>query len=154
MSASRMQHTVSAQPTSQRRTWPVFIGLLGVMKNDAESVPRPPRDRAHAVTHRRPVPAARAARRSVSGGEDDHLTLLGGDRLAPRLRARPLLDEEEVAALVIHAPTAEERGDLERKGDVAVEVLVQAVVAADLVVQEQRRGLGLAVAPTHLQQTG
>jgi len=43
------------------------------------------------------------------------LALLGRDRLAARLGARPLLDEQEVAAGVVRAAPREEAGELERE---------------------------------------
>src|SRR5207237_8124728 len=77
--------------------------LLRVVEDDAESVTRPAMDRAHAMTKRGAVPAARALQGTVAGGEDDELALLRRDRLAARLRARPLLDEQEVSAIVVDA---------------------------------------------------
>ena len=61
------------------------------------------------------------------------------DDLAARLRARALLDEQELAAREVRPGTAEQHRDLERERDRAVEVLVQAVVAAGGVAQQQRR---------------
>src|SRR6266542_2039783 len=146
----------SARPpnglTSYCGRWPLFIGLLRVVEDDAERVARPPRDRAHAVTHGRAMPAPGAADGPVARGEDHQLPPLGVDRLAPRLRPGPLLDEQEITALVVDATAAQKRGDLQREGDVAVEVLVQAVVAAGLVVEQQRRRLRLSVPAAEAEQ--
>src|SRR5262245_11129179 len=107
--------------------------LPGVVEDDAQRVARPRDDAAHAVAHGAPVDAPRAHDRPVARREDDDLTLLGGDGLAPRLGPRALLDQQEVAARVVDAPPAQEARDLQGKHDVAVDVLVQTVVAAALV---------------------
>src|SRR5262249_51270144 len=77
--------------------------LLGVVEDDAERVAQAARDTAHAVAHRGAVDAASPLHRAVSGREDDDLALLGGDRFAARLRPRPLLDQQEIPALVVDA---------------------------------------------------
>src|SRR5205823_3028861 len=56
--------------------------LLRVVEDDAERVAQPPGDAAHAVAHGRAVDAARALHRAVARGEDDDLSLLGGDGFA------------------------------------------------------------------------
>src|SRR5207247_10125503 len=99
-------------------------------------------------------PAALASRRPLPRGEDHQFSLLAGDGLAPGLVARALLDQQELAALVVDATAAEEGGDRQREGDVAVEVLVETVVAAGLVVEQERRGFRLAGAPADGQQAG
>src|SRR5436309_1553845 len=130
------------------------LALLCVVKDDAERVAGAGGDATDAVAHGDAMPAAVAARRPLARGEDHQLTLLGGDRLAARLRARPLLDQQEVATLVVDAPAAQEAGDLQWKGDVAVQILVQAVVSAGFVMQQKRRRLGLPGAPTDGEQAG
>ena len=65
-------------------------------------------------------------------------------RLADRLGPGPLLDEQELAALVVAAGPAQEDGELQRERHRAVEVLVQRVVAARLVAQQEGRGPRLA----------
>src|SRR5262249_50273753 len=92
--------------------------LFRVVEDDPERVASAADDRADAVPHGRAEPAAGAARGTVAGREDHHLALLGVEGLAPRLGARPLLDEQEIAALVVDATTTQERGDLQREGDV------------------------------------
>src|SRR5437867_1630843 len=118
--------------------------LLRVVEDDPQRIARPGGDAADSMAHGPAVDAARALDRTVAGREDDDLTLLGGDRLPPRLRSRSLLHQQEVPAGVVDAASAQEASELERKHDVAVEVLVQAVVAARLVVEQERRRLGLA----------
>src|SRR6185436_20702310 len=118
-----------------------------VVKDDAQRVAPAAQHTADAVAHGGAIPAAGALDRAVPGREDQDLALLGGDRLTARLGARPLLHQQELAALVVGAP-AQEAGELQGKDDVAVDVLVQAVVAAGLVVEQQRGRLRLSAAMT------
>src|SRR5881628_240397 len=118
---------------------------LGVVEDDAEAQALAGGHPADAVAHGRAVGAARARHRPVAGWEDDRLAALEDDDLAARLRAWPLLDEEDLAARIVRPPPAEHAGDLERKGERAVEVLVQAVVAAGRVAEEERGGPRLPV---------
>ena len=55
-------------------------------------------DSADSVPDVDPVVAASAAHRTMRVGEDDRFTLFERDRLAARLRARALLDEQKLAA--------------------------------------------------------
>src|SRR5262245_64150616 len=108
--------------------------LPGVVEDDAQRVAGPRGDAAHAVAHGAAVGAPRALDRPVARREDDDLALLGRDRFTARLGPRPLLDQQEVAPGVVDAPATQEAGDLQGEDDVAVDVLVQAVVAPGLVV--------------------
>src|SRR5206468_11045622 len=56
-------------------------------------------------------------------------------------------------ALAILARLAQEHGELNGKDHVAVEILVQAVVAARFVTEEQRGGLALALARAQREKT-
>ena len=113
----------------------------GVVEDHTEGVPLAARKPADSMAHPEAVRAARAPAGTVRRGKDKDLALLPRDDLAPRLRPRPLLDEEELTALVVDIAAGEEAGQLQREGDRAVEVAVQAVVAAGLVTEEERRRL-------------
>src|SRR5437016_6994807 len=128
--------------------------LLRVVKDDAERVARAAMDAAHTVPQRRAIPAARALDGTMARREDHHLALHGCDDLAARLRARPLLDEQELTSVVVDAGPAQEARELEWKDHVAVEVLVQAVVSAGFVVQEERRRFRLPVLAAERFQRG
>src|SRR5213082_423915 len=56
-----------------------------------------------------------------------------------KITARPLLDEQDLAAGVVDADLTQHARHLERKGKRAVEVLVEAVVAAGLVAEQEGR---------------
>jgi len=64
--------------------------------------------------------------------------------VADGLRPRPLLHQQEIAAGVVGARLAQKADELQRKRAIAVKVLVQAVVAARFIVQQQGRGFGLS----------
>ena len=81
-----------------------------------------------------PRPAARGSRRPRPP------PARGLDRVAARLRARPLLDEQKLAALVVLTRTAQTKNDLPGNRHLAVDVLVQAVVSACLVGEKERVG--------------
>src|SRR5690348_10485452 len=97
---------------------------LGVVEDDAEAQALAGGHPADAVAHGRAVGAARARHRPVAVREDDRLAALEDDDLGARLRARPLLDEQELAACVVRAAAGEHAGELEGKGERAVEVLM------------------------------
>jgi hypothetical protein len=68
----------------------------------------------------------------------------GATAVRARLAARALLEEQQLAALVVAAGLRERNDDLQRKRQGAVEILVQAVVVAGVVAQQQRCGPALA----------
>src|SRR5258705_1776821 len=77
-------------------------------------------------------------RRPVAPREEDAFTADQRDHLRARLHPGPLLGEEELAAAEVAAGRGQEEGRLQRKEDLAVDVLVQAVVVVRLVAQEER----------------
>lgn len=66
--------------------------------------------------------------------------LLQGHDLGPGLHARALLGQDELAADEVIAGAVAQDGGLQEEVQVAVKVLVQAVVVAGSVAQQQRRG--------------
>src|SRR5215472_10329962 len=94
---------------------------------------RPPRSspaQADAIAPARPLD------RTVMHGEGDRIALRERDHLGARLHARPLLDQHELAAFEIAARLRQENRDLQRKDVLAIEVLMQAIVVADLVLKK------------------
>lgn len=83
------------------------------------------------------IESTRASHWPVAGGEDHRLAAPGMDGVADGLRPRPLFDEREIAAGVVGAGLAQEADGLQRERQVAIKVLMQAVVAARLVVQQE-----------------
>src|SRR5262245_56775562 len=123
-----------------RRMAPERTPLLCVVEDDAERGALAGEQLGHAVPHLRARPAARAGHGPQGVREDDRLAEAETDRGAARLHARALLGEQELAARVLLALARQHDRDLEREGERAVDVLVEAVVVAGLVVEQERRG--------------
>ena len=66
--------------------------------------------------------------------------LLERPHLRYRLPARALLDEQQFAPVKVDARSVEQQYRLERKVDCAVHILMQAIVVAWTVAQQERRG--------------
>ena len=69
------------------------------MEDDAGRAAAPARDAADAVLQIDAMPAARAALRAVMRRDDRGVALVQRDDARRGLRARPLLDEDELAAV-------------------------------------------------------
>ena len=85
------------------------------------------------------VPAARALHRPLVDREHHRVALPQRHDLAARLHARALLDQQELAAVKSAPGWLSRTVDLQREHELAVEILVQAVVVARPVAQQQRR---------------
>src|SRR6267378_4979260 len=114
------------------------------MEDEAQRMAAAGAQHADAVTHRRGRPAPAGGHRPLTSGEDQRLSLSDGGGGAAGLRARALLDGEELTACVIHAGPVEADDHLERKDELAVEVAMQRVPVARPVPEQQRCGAGLA----------
>jgi hypothetical protein len=122
------------------------------MKNDTEGVPSAGPQPADAMSHVDAIGSPRPLDRAMVDGEDDALALVERDHLGPRLHAGPLLGEDEFAAREIHAGPREQERDLEREDVFAVEVLMQAVVIAGAVPEQERGRLGLSRLMTSVEE--
>ena len=94
---------------------------------------------ADAVAQPDAVVAALALVGALAGREDHERAPRRAEHVRPALRARPLLDQHELAPVEVDAGLGQHRQHLEREVDVAVEVLVQRVPVALAVAQDQRR---------------
>ena len=103
----------------------------------------PLRHAADAVAHGDAIGAARALGRTMMHREDHRLALCERHHLRARLGAWPLLDQHEFTAGEILAGRAQQDGQLQRKHQRSVEILVQAVEVVLAVAQQQRRRLCL-----------
>src|SRR5436853_547867 len=97
-----------------------------------------------AVAHVDAVDAAYALHGSVPDREDHSLSTLERHDLRSRLLARALLGEDELATGEIVVGPREQEGGLQRENMLAIDVLVQAVIVARAVLQQQGRRLALA----------
>jgi hypothetical protein len=122
------------------------------MKYDSGRVALPGTDPAHAVAHVDPIGAARAIHRSMVDRKDHALALCQRHDLGARLHARPLLREHELPAGEVDLRPREQERELQREDMLAVDILMQAVVVARAVLQEERRRLGLSAGVAARQQ--
>src|SRR5579871_3275263 len=84
--------------------------------------------------------STRAFYRAVASGENDSLTTACVNRVAHGLCSWPLLHEQKIAAGIVRLPLTQETDQLQGEGDIAINILVQAVVSAGFVVQQKRSG--------------
>src|SRR5882724_8837186 len=113
------------------------------MEDEAQRVAAPGAQHADAVTHRRGRPATARRHRPLTSCEDQPLTLSDRGGGAAGLRARALLDGEELTACVVHAGPVEADDHLERKHELVVEVAMERVPVARPVPEQQRCGASL-----------
>ena len=118
--------------------------LRGIVKDDAKREALARAQRAHAVPHRNAVVASNAAHRAVIDGEYGEVALRERQHRRARLHARALLGQHQFAAIELGAGAREQEHALQREHVLAVQVLVQAVVVAGAVPQQQRCGTLLA----------
>src|SRR5690348_13104995 len=90
-----------------------------------------------------PVEAARTAHGTMMYGKNHRLALPQRHDLALRLHAWPLLHQEELAAGEVRR-IAQQDGELQREDQCAVEILVQTIVVAGGVAEDERRRPRLA----------
>src|ERR1043166_6194138 len=95
-----------------------------------------------AVANTDAIIAARAFHRAIASGENDGLSLVCRDDFRFGLCTRLLLDKQEFAAFPIAAGLPQQENHLQREGDSAVKILVQAVESAGLVMKQKRGRLG------------
>ena len=94
---------------------------------------------ADAVAQIDAINAFRPLHRAVMHGEEDAVALAERHHFRAALHARPPLGQHEFAAAEIAPRRREQDRDLQRKGELAVEILMQAIKVAGGVLQKQRR---------------
>ncbi len=114
------------------------FGSCGVMKDDADCMALAGADPAHPMAQVDAIHAARALHRSMMDREDHPVSLAERYDLSARLLAWTLLREHEFATREVLLRDRQEEGDLQREDMLAIEILMQAVVIALAVVQEER----------------
>ena len=121
------------------------VGRSGrVMKDDAERVSVSIDDLADAVAQLHPIVTTRTVHRPAVDRKDDGVSLGQWHHGSARLHSRALLGQNELAAGEIMQRLGEQHGDLQREDVLAVQILVQAVVVAGTVLQQQWRRPRLA----------
>ena len=110
--------------------------LARVVENDAERVAAAGANAADAVAQIDPVGALGALNRPVVDGEKDRVAAPQRHHVDPALHARPLFGQDEFAAGEIRFGLGQQHGDLQREGELAVEVLMQTIEVARPVLQQ------------------
>ena len=100
------------------------------------------------------VKAAAAFHGTIPRGEYKDLPLLGGDDFRFRLSPGLLFYDDEFAAFVVRSGLAQKAGQLQRKGDGSVYILVETIEIAAFIMQEQRSGPGLSIIRAGLEKAG
>ena len=108
------------------------------MEDDSERVAVTRAQLADTVAMLDAVHPAGPGDRAIADWKDDGVALSERDHSGARLASRPLLSEDEFAAFETGRVRQQDR-DLERKQMLAVHVLVQAIVVAGTVAEDQRR---------------
>jgi hypothetical protein len=83
--------------------------------------------------------AARAFHRTIARSDDHGLALLQADGVTDGLRAGLLLYQEQFASGKLLVRLAQADHNLERKKDLAVQILVEAIEIAGTVMEQQGR---------------
>src|SRR6266436_3513908 len=125
---------------------------LRIVKDHAYGVAVAGADLADAMAQINAIESARPLHRPVMHGKGHRIALSQRHYFGPRLHSRALLGEHEFAAGEITARFRQQDRDLQREHVFAIEVLMQAVVVAGAVLQQQRRRPGLAGAMAALQE--
>jgi hypothetical protein len=86
--------------------------------------------------------------------EDDAAALAQRHDLGAALHAGPLLGQHELAAGEVRLRLRQQDRHLQRKSQLAIEVLVQAVEVSRTVLQQQRRGPDLTGGVTLVEKIG
>src|SRR5690606_18356627 len=110
-----------------------------VVEDDAEGIALAAAQAAYAVAEFHPIVTARAAHRALVDGEDHGVASAERDDFDTGLHARALLSQDEFAAVEIDTRRRQKHRNLQWKHFIAVEILVQTIVIAGLVTQQQRR---------------
>src|SRR5882762_945806 len=121
---------------SRRRRIPSH--LLCVVEDDSQREPRAAVHTADAMAHINAVVASRAFHRPIARRENNCLPAIRRYHLRLGLRPGLLLDQDKLSAFPIAALLPQQKNHLQGKAHLAVEILMQAVETAGLVVQHQR----------------
>ena len=91
------------------------------------------------MTHRDAIVTARSGDRAMVDREHHRVALDERHHLDSRLHAWALFGQDEFAAGEILARPRQQDRDLQRKDVLAIQVLVQAIIIAGAIAQQQRR---------------
>ncbi len=124
------------------------------MENDPDRVALAGAHAADAVAHIDTVAALAPLNRPVVDGKGNRVSLLERNRLDPALHSGPLLGQYELAAGEVTSGLRKKDCHLDGKGEIAIEILMQAIEIAGPVLQQQRRWPGLAGVMAEVEEIG
>jgi hypothetical protein len=113
------------------------------VKYDADRVTHAASKAAYAMPQIDAICASRALNGPIAYREGHRIALPQRDYLGTALHSWALLREDELSASEILLRFGKQDRNLERKGEIAVEVLMQAIEIPRDVLQQQRRRPGL-----------
>src|SRR5262245_21488967 len=128
--------------------WP----LGRVVKDDSDGMTPARAHSADTMAKIHAIAALGALDGPVVHGEGDRIALPERHHLGAGLHSGPLLGEHELAAGEIDAWFRQKDRDLDRKGELAVEILMQAVEVAGNILQQERRRPCLAGSVASLEE--
>src|SRR5205085_4036103 len=126
---------------------------LRVVEDHTDRMAMAGADAADAVSQINAVEPARPLHRAMVHGKGDRIALAERHHFRPRLHARALFRQDELAAGEIAPWFRQEDRNLQREHMLAVEILMQAIVITGPILQQQRGGPGLARGMTALQKS-
>jgi hypothetical protein len=103
---------------------PPYFLSLGIVKEDAECMAVATVQLTNTVAHVRSVEAANSPYRPVPSSNYDGLTLLRHDHVWCALRSGALLNEHELAAIVVFTLLTERENHLEWEEEFPVQILM------------------------------
>ena len=106
------------------------------MEDDAQGVPASAANTADAMPHINAIDTACTLHRSLVHSKNYRIALTQRNDLWPGLHARPLLGKNEFTTGEITVGRRQQNCHLQRKNMLAIQVLMQAVVIANAVLQE------------------
>src|SRR5579875_3225592 len=97
------------------------------------------------MAHPDTVVTTPAGPRAAGRSKDNRAALAQRQRPAAGLGAGTVLEQKKFAAAIVAFGAREQHGGLQREHHLAVQVLMQAIVASGFITQQQRRGASLPV---------
>src|SRR5438477_3881243 len=121
----------------------IRLVLLGIVEDYSQRVPLSGANAAYPMPKIHAIYATRTPHRTIVYGEDDAISLAQRNHLGTRLHAWSLLGHHELASMEVSPGFGEKYRELQRENMHSVEILMQTVVIAGFILQQQRSWLGL-----------
>jgi hypothetical protein len=118
--------------------------LSGIVKDDSQRKAFARAQGADSVAHRYTIDAASASLGAVIDGKKYHLALMKRNDLDAGLHPWALFGKDKLASGEVNRGSAEKKCSLYGEDEIAVEILVETVEVAGIVLQQQRCGTGLS----------